>query len=156
MHIRAIRLKKRAKYWQLCSKARRFILARKYSENAENTSLEALEFKHFQGLGSIPQSTRNKRLPRCNTSSLTPTPNSFDLATSQVTGTAEQLLRLGAPLVPQYWGGGGGGTRHFFLLTLYNFKNIGRARATSPPPPPTSRSLGETAGVTFADFFLTF
>ena len=36
-------------------------------------------------------------------------------------------LRLGgggSPLVPQYWGGGGGGTRHFFLLTLYNFKNI--------------------------------
>ena len=28
---------------------------------------------------------------------------------------------------------GGGGTIHFFLLTLYNFKNIGRARA--PPAP---------------------
>ena len=39
-----------------------------------------------------------------------------------------------APLVPQYWGG----TRHFFLLTLYNFRNIGRARA---PQPPTPRSL---------------
>ena len=30
-------------------------------------------------------------------------------------------LRLGAPIVTQYWGG----TRHFFLLILYNFKNIG-------------------------------
>ena len=30
----------------------------------------------------------------------------------------------GALLVPQYWGGRRG-TRHFFLLTLYNFKNIG-------------------------------
>ena len=35
-----------------------------------------------------------------------------------------------APLVPQYWGGG---TRHFFLLTLYNFKNIGGH--VSPPAP---------------------
>ena len=31
----------------------------------------------------------------------------------------------------EYWGG----TIHFFLLTLYNFKNIGGARAPSPPPP---------------------
>ena len=31
----------------------------------------------------------------------------------------------------QYWGGGGG-TRHFFLLTLYNFKNIWGTRAPNP------------------------
>ena len=30
---------------------------------------------------------------------------------------------------------GGGGTIHFFLLTLYNFKNIGEACAPLPPPP---------------------
>ena len=29
----------------------------------------------------------------------------------------------------QYWGD----TRHFFLLNLYNFKNIGGARAPLPP-----------------------
>ena len=41
------------------------------------------------------------------------------------------------------------GTKHFFLLILYNFKNIGGARAPPPPPPippapsllPTPRSL---------------
>ena len=38
----------------------------------------------------------------------------------------------GAPLVTRYWGG----TRHFFLLTLYNFKNIGG----HVPPGPTPRS----------------
>ena len=32
----------------------------------------------------------------------------------------------------QYWGG----TRHFFLLNLYNFKNIGGARAPPAPNPP--------------------
>ena len=36
----------------------------------------------------------------------------------------------------EYWGGG---TRHFFLLTLYNFKNIGGggrgAGARAPPAP---------------------
>ena len=31
-----------------------------------------------------------------------------------------------------------GSTRHFFLLNLYNFKNIGGARS---PCPPTPRSL---------------
>ena len=37
--------------------------------------------------------------------------------------------------MPQYWGG----TRHFFLLILYNFKNIGGgARA---PPAPLLRGL---------------
>ena len=41
------------------------------------------------------------------------------------TGTAMQLWD---------WGGGGGGTRHFFLITLYNFKNIGGG--TCPPAPP--------------------
>ena len=40
----------------------------------------------------------------------------------------------GAPLVTQYCGGGG--TRHFFLLTPYDFKNIGRP--VPPPPPPPS------------------
>ena len=33
-------------------------------------------------------------------------------------------------------GGGGGGTGHFFLLTLYNSKNIGGARV--PPGSPSS------------------
>ena len=42
----------------------------------------------------------------------------------------------GAPLVPQYWGGG---TRHFFLLTLFNFKNIGGG-GTCPPATSTPRS----------------
>ena len=45
-------------------------------------------------------------------------------------------LRFGggeAPLVPQYWGGG---TRHFFLLTLYNLKNIEGTCAPRPPSPP--------------------
>ena len=40
----------------------------------------------------------------------------------------------GASLVTQYWGG----TRYFFLLALYNFKNIGRGGgvggSTCPPP----------------------
>ena len=36
----------------------------------------------------------------------------------------------GAPLVTQYWGD----TKHFFLLTLYNFKNIGGG-GTCPPAP---------------------
>ena len=40
----------------------------------------------------------------------------------------------GAPLVSQYWGGGGG-TRHLFLLTLYNYKNIGGGGHVSPGPP---------------------
>ena len=35
----------------------------------------------------------------------------------------------------------GGGTRHFFLLTLYNFKNIGGHVLHRPPPPPAPRSL---------------
>ena len=33
----------------------------------------------------------------------------------------------------QYWGGGG--TKHFFLLTLYNFKTIGRGGHVPPLPP---------------------
>ena len=37
----------------------------------------------------------------------------------------------GAPLVPLYWGV----TRHFFLLTLYNFKNIGRGGGGTCPTP---------------------
>ena len=41
----------------------------------------------------------------------------------------------GAQSVTQYWGG----TKHFFLLILYNYKNIGEVCA--PPPPPTLRSL---------------
>ena len=31
----------------------------------------------------------------------------------------------------EYWGG----TMHFFLLTLYNFKNIGGGHVPSPPAP---------------------
>ena len=60
----------------------------------------------------------------------------------------------------EIWGGGGGisdsilgGTRQFFLLNLYNFKNIGGARAPpahppTPPPPraPTPRSLPFSLG----------
>ena len=34
----------------------------------------------------------------------------------------------------QYWGGGGD-TRHFFLLTLYNFKNIGGGDTRVHRPP---------------------
>ena len=36
----------------------------------------------------------------------------------------------GAQLVTRYWGG----TRHFFLLTLYNFKNIGGGGGGHMPP----------------------
>ena len=43
----------------------------------------------------------------------------------------------GASLVTQYWGG----TRHFFLLILYNFKNIGWHVPPPPPPLPNPRSL---------------
>ena len=52
------------------------------------------------------------------------------------------------------WGGGGGGTisdsilggtKHFFLLILYNFKNIGGAHASPAlPPTHTQRSLWAT------------
>ena len=44
-----------------------------------------------------------------------------------------------APLATQYWGG----TRHFFLLILYNFKNMGGGggRARALPAPLTPRSL---------------
>ena len=38
----------------------------------------------------------------------------------------------------EYWGG----TVYFFLLTLYNFKNIGGGGARAPPALPTPRSLG--------------
>ena len=34
----------------------------------------------------------------------------------------------------EYWGGGG--KIHFFLLTLYNFKNIGGEGTCPPCPPP--------------------
>ena len=63
-------------------------------------------------------------------------------------------FRLGGPLVNQYWGGGG--TKHFFLLNLYNFKNIGGGHVSPcPPPPPYSAvprmnfeiSQFETSGV---------
>ena len=43
----------------------------------------------------------------------------------------------GAPLVTQYWGGGP--QKHVFLLTLYNFKNIGGDVPPAPPPPPLLR-----------------
>ena len=55
-------------------------------------------------------------------------------------------LRLG--------GGGGiisdsilGGTRHFFLLTLYNFKNIGGGGAHASPATPTPWFLTQTTEV---------
>ena len=57
-----------------------------------------------------------------------------------ISGTAEQLWDWGgggAPLMTQHWGGG---TRHFFLLILYNFKNIGGGHV--PPAPPLLRGLG--------------
>ena len=41
----------------------------------------------------------------------------------------------GAPLVTQYWGG----TKHFFLLILYNFRNIWGG-GTCPPGPPSPYS----------------
>ena len=51
-------------------------------------------------------------------------------------GTVEQLWDRGAPLVTQYWGVWGG-IKHFFLLILYNFKNIGEGHV--PPPAPQLR-----------------
>ena len=39
----------------------------------------------------------------------------------------------GAPLVTQYWRGGG--TKYFFLLILYNLKNIGWGTRARPPGP---------------------
>ena len=52
--------------------------------------------------------------------------------------TREKLVMWGARLVTQYWGG----TKHFFLLILYNFKNIGGHvppfLPTHPPPTPYS------------------
>ena len=50
-------------------------------------------------------------------------------------GTAEQLWDWGGGGMTEYWGD----TIHFFLLTLYNFKNIGGARA---PPAPYSMVSG--------------
>ena len=46
-------------------------------------------------------------------------------------GATLRLGEGGAPLVTWYWVGG---HKSLFLLTLYNFKNIGGG--TSPPPPP--------------------
>ena len=43
----------------------------------------------------------------------------------------------------QYWGKGGGKS-HFFLLILYNFKNIGGGGGTWPSrSPPSPRSLSK-------------
>ena len=47
-------------------------------------------------------------------------------------GTAKQFWDSGGTISASILGGGG--TKHFFLLTLYNFKNIG-GRGTCPPPP---------------------
>ena len=51
------------------------------------------------------------------------------------TGTAEQLWDWGD--MTEYWGGRGA-QYIFFLLTLYNFKNIGGHVPPLPPPPPYS------------------
>ena len=68
----------------------------------------------------------------------------FEYYLKRNTGTAKKLWD---------WGhrysilgkGGGGGTRRFFLLTLYNFKNIRGGVHVSPRPrPPTPRSLEQT------------
>ena len=55
------------------------------------------------------------------------------------TGAAEHLRDWGAQLVTQYWG-----TRHFFLLNLYNFKNIGGHVPPLPPPPPPYSAIPES------------
>ena len=60
-------------------------------------------------------------------------------------GATLRLGGEGGPLVIQYWGA----KKHFFLLILYNFKNIGghvppcspTPPTPPPPPPPTARSL---------------
>ena len=49
----------------------------------------------------------------------------------------------------QYWGG----TRYFFLLALYNFKNIGRGGGKARAPHPTPRSLVLSM---FSNLFDTF
>ena len=48
----------------------------------------------------------------------------------------------------QYWGKGGGGKSHFFLLILYNFKNIGGGGGTWPSRSPLLR--GPCQRLTFA------
>ena len=46
----------------------------------------------------------------------------------------------GGPLVTQYWGG----TKHFYLLILYNFKNIGGHVPPVPTPSPLYSAVPET------------
>ena len=52
-----------------------------------------------------------------------------------------------------------GGTRHFFLLALYNFKNIGgRGHVPLPSPPPATRSQSRLEGsrLKWVGFSVTF
>ena len=66
-----------------------------------------------------------------------PPPN---LHTSNSIRDRRATLRMGGgggALVRQYWRGG---IRYFFILTLYNFKNIGGG-GTCPPAHPAPRSL---------------
>ena len=64
---------------------------------------------------------------------------------NSLTGTTEQLWDWGGgggESMIEYWGGG---QKHLFLLSLYNFKNIGGKRAPPPPPPPPSLLRGPWA-----------
>ena len=67
-------------------------------------------------------------------------------------GTAEQLWDWGGG---DDWILGGGGTIHFFLLTLYNFKNIGGAHAPLPPlrRSPCGRNFISSFGHFWAELF---
>ena len=65
----------------------------------------------------------------------------------------------GAPLVTQSWLGG---TRHFFLLILYNFRNIGGSRAPraplslSPHPAPWSLHVNYNIQQNYENAFMIF
>ena len=67
----------------------------------------------------------------------------FTLEKSQRANARDRraTLRLGNTVSDSILGGEGGGTRHFFLLTLYNVRNIGGRGPRTPSPPPAPRSL---------------